>query len=105
MFTLLGSLTPAEEPAPAPASLSLAAAGPNPFRAETALVLTLPEAQHVSVVLYDVLGRRVAVLHAGVLAAGAHRVAVNGAALAPGGYVARAVAGVSAVSRTLTRLR
>ena len=83
---------------------SLGLAGPNPFRSRTALALSLPQAGHVSAALYDVLGRRVAVLHDGPLGAGAHRFEIDGSGLPAGVYVARVVGSVSA-SQTLTVVR
>lgn len=46
----------------------LSAAYPNPFNPETQFTLTLAEAQHVQVSVYDITGREVALLHEGQLA-------------------------------------
>ena len=67
----------------------LSASSPNPFSAQTRFTLTLTEPQRVRVVLHDVQGRRVRVLHEGPLAAGtAHPFAVEGRGLPSGTYVA-----------------
>lgn len=88
-----------------PAGPVLALAGPNPFRVRTALSLTLPISQQVEAALFDVLGRRVAVLYEGPLAAGTHRLDVDGTAFPAGVYVVR-VSGVSfAASHALTLVR
>jgi hypothetical protein len=50
-------------------SPTLSAAYPNPFSTQTNVELTLGSAQHVRVDVYDVLGRRVAILHQGWLSA------------------------------------
>lgn len=49
-------------------SYHLSAAYPNPFNPQTQFTLQLPEAQAVTVGVYDMLGRQVAQLHDGVLA-------------------------------------
>jgi len=46
------------------------AAYPNPFNPETTLRLAVPETQRVRVAVYDLLGRRVALLYAGRLPGG-----------------------------------
>jgi hypothetical protein len=79
-----------EEPAPAAPGVRLEAPAPNPFLpGRTAVRLSLPRAGAVSLALYDVRGRRLAVVAGGVLAAGTHTVdleqAVAGERGAPGG--------------------
>lgn len=43
---------------------------PNPFRGRTTVQFALPEASHVTLAVYDVLGRQVALLVDGELPAG-----------------------------------
>jgi hypothetical protein len=76
------------------AAIGLAVA-PNPgSAAEAGLYYQLPTAAPVSVEVCDLLGRRVATaLAAGTQAAGPHRVALAGLALAPGLYTVRLRAG------------
>jgi hypothetical protein len=50
------------------------AAGPNPFNPQTVLRFGITREQAVDLAIYDLRGRRVARLLAGVLAAGEHRV-------------------------------
>src|SRR5690606_22079334 len=72
----------ARSPWRAPAGAS-AAAGPgmevhpNPVRGAAVVALTLPQPGAVAVSVYDVLGRRVAVLHEGPLGAGRHEVVLE----------------------------
>ncbi len=74
----------------APVSTSLAlTAGPNPFRGRTTFRLALPEARPATLTIYDVLGREVATLHDGPLAAGSHSFAWDASALPAGVYLAR----------------
>ncbi|NNF57312.1 MAG: T9SS type A sorting domain-containing protein, partial [Rhodothermaceae bacterium] len=73
-----------------PTGFALAPAAPNPFRGSTRLSFTLPAPGHVSLTIYDVTGRRVAVLLDGVQqAAGTHRVDLEGQGLASGTYIVR----------------
>ena len=65
-------------------------AGPNPFTGATTVRLAVGVPQRVEVDLVDVLGRRVALLHAGDVAAGSLALRIDGARLAPGVYVVRA---------------
>ncbi|HYE94756.1 MAG TPA: T9SS type A sorting domain-containing protein, partial [Rubricoccaceae bacterium] len=94
----------ATEPEPPAAPLTLAVT-PNPSRGAATLTLTprLPGAVRVAV--YDVLGREVALLHTGSLAAGSHTFSLGSAALPPGVYFVRAEAGRHVITRALTVLR
>ncbi len=95
--------TPAEPGATA-RGLTLAVA-PNPAQGAATLTLTLDAAQAASVAVYDLLGREVARLHDGLLAAGAHRLDLDAANLPPGVYLARAVADAAIVTYRLTVVR
>jgi hypothetical protein len=91
--------------APAAASQALSAPA-NPFRGATTLQLQVPATQRVRVAVFDALGRQVAVLHEGTLAAGeAHRLAFDGSALPSGVYVVRAVGETFADVQVLTLTR
>jgi hypothetical protein len=76
-----------------PTAYALAPAYPNPFNPETVLGYALPEAAPVHLVVYDVLGREVARLVDGPVAAGRHRAVFDGSGLPSGVYVVRLVAG------------
>jgi hypothetical protein len=60
---------------------------PNPSAGRTTVALTLAEAEEVRVVVYDVLGRAVAVLHEGPLAVGTARLSLP--VLPSGTYLVR----------------
>jgi hypothetical protein len=74
--------------------------GANPVRGRTEVTLTLDQAQAVTVAAFDAVGRRVATLHMGQLAAGVHAMSLDAAALAPGTYVLHVAGnGVRATAR------
>ncbi len=56
----------------------LHSAVPNPFSSETEIAFTLPAASNVQLMIYDMLGRRVASLVDGARQAGTHRIRWNG---------------------------
>jgi hypothetical protein len=99
------SLPVAAEPPSLPTTATLSAPEPNPFRDRTTLALHLDQAQAVEAVLYDVLGRRVRLLHAGPLPAGTHVLAVEGGGLAPGLYVLRVTGKDLALTQHLVCVR
>lgn len=74
----------AEDALALPEGFLLSAAYPNPFNPVTTLDLTLPAAEDVTVAVFDLLGRNVAVLHDGMLPAGTHALRFGAAGL-PGG--------------------
>ena len=84
---------------------ALSAPFPNPARTGAALTLTLADAADATAEVFDVLGRRVAVLVEGPLAAGTHTLRLDARALAPGAYVVRATAGGFAATRRVTVVR
>jgi len=62
---------------------------PNPFNSSTTIVFDLPSVGHVSLRVFDVLGREVAVLTDGFVEAGSHRVTFDGSGLASRIYFVR----------------
>jgi endonuclease/exonuclease/phosphatase family metal-dependent hydrolase len=94
----------ADGPATAGAA-PLAPAAPSPFGLSTTLTVTLARAAVVRLDVVDVLGRTVAVLLDGTLAAGDHPARLDGARLAPGVYVARLTADGRTATQTLVRSR
>ncbi|MEM6785194.1 MAG: T9SS type A sorting domain-containing protein [Bacteroidota bacterium] len=75
------------------ATFALEANYPNPFSQATHIAYTLPEAAEVTVEVFDVLGRRVAVLVDGARVAGAHTATLDAQGLASGLYLYRLTAG------------
>jgi flagellar hook assembly protein FlgD len=91
--------------------LRLSAPSPNPFRGSTRLSFDLPAAGHARVEVFDVTGRRVAVLLDGErVAAGSHSVTwrgedERGSFVAPGVYFARLTADAGEDTRKIVRVR
>ncbi|HYE96942.1 MAG TPA: T9SS type A sorting domain-containing protein [Rubricoccaceae bacterium] len=86
-----------------PASSISLVVSPNPARDAVAATLTLVRPSTVEVAVYDALGRRVALLHSGGPAAGAH--AFAWAAPAPGVYFVRVAGPGFRLARALTVVR
>lgn len=95
----------ATEAAETPASFTLAAPYPNPFNPQSTVTLDVDAPQFVRMALYDVLGRMVAVVHEGTLAAGRHRFTIDGGTLPSGTYLLRARGAAAVATRRLTLLR
>ena len=92
----------------APGDFYLGPAFPNPFRRMTTVTLALDRAQDVRVEVFDVLGRAVATLHDGPLAAGdVHRFDFHpaGRGLATGVYFVRAVGETFSDTRRVVLVR
>ena len=88
------------------AGFDLSIAYPNPSNNAVTIGLTLERVRDVSVEVFDVRGRRVAVLHEGTLAAGSdHRFVFGGGDLPGGVYLIRATAGEASVERRVTLVR
>ena len=93
-------------PEPGPLRDAALAAFPNPFRDEATLTLTVPErTKPLRLVVYDVLGREVAVLAEGVLPPGEHALTLDGAGLPSGLYLVRLETGRQAETLSLTLIR
>ena len=81
-------------------------AGPNPFRTSLSIAFVPAADGPARVSVVDALGREVAVLLDGPVSAGAERaLRLDGASLAPGVYVVRAVDGRQTAAVTAVRVR
>lgn len=70
-----------------PGQVDLAQNYPNPFNPATSIGWRMPASGHVTLTVYDVLGRTVAVLADGVYPPGSHSVRLDGTGLASGMYL------------------
>ena len=83
-FTLgTATSTDIENPGTLPEQLQLSSNFPNPFSTQTSISLTLPQSMHVTVAIYDVLGREVHRLADEVLQAGSHTLTWDVSASSP----------------------
>jgi hypothetical protein len=78
---------------------------PNPFNPLTIVRYELPERTHVSLKVFDLLGREVATLVDEVLDAGEHLVAWQVGSLASGMYVCQVKAGVRIATRKMILMK
>lgn len=78
---------------------------PNPFSSGSEIVFGLPEAAHVRLAVYDLLGREVARPVEASLPAGWHRAHLDGSRLPAGVYVVRMEAGERVLTARITRVQ
>ena len=84
-----GAVYTAAEREELPVSVKLSRNYPNPFNPETTIEYTLPRAETVRLVVYDLLGREVARLVDGLRPAGRHQIRFRAGELPSGTYVYR----------------
>ena len=78
---------------------------PNPFKSQTTIAYRVPRAGPVRLVVYDVLGREVAVLAEGVVPPGRHLVAFDVTDIPSGVYLYRLEAGGYVEARTMALVK
>ena len=78
---------------------------PNPFNPTTNISFDLPESGHVSLRVYDLLGRQVAVLANGDFQAGSHTLPFDARDLSSGTYLYRLVTDSFQKSRTMQLIK
>ncbi len=88
-----------------PAQVALHQNYPNPFNPTTQIPFELPQSSQVQLEVFDMTGRRVAVLVNGQMDAGHHSVTFNGANLSSGVYIYRMAAGGQVFSKRLTLIK
>lgn len=100
---LVGVLTDADSGLPA--DFVQLRSYPNPFNAATTISFVLPVADFVNLSVYDLVGRRVAILMNSHLGAGHHQVDFDASSLASGVYICRITAGSFDASTKLVLLK
>ena len=88
-----------------PTTFALEAARPNPTAGQATVRFAMPDAGSVTVAVYDLLGRQVAMLAEGNLAAGWHTASLDASSLSAGLYVVRMTAGTFAATQRVTVVR
>ena len=88
-----------------PKEMTLYQNAPNPFNASTTISYRLPDPGHVSLRLYDLLGRERSILIDEQQASGLHRFTFEAGPLHSGIYIYRLTAGRFSQTKKLTILR
>ncbi len=78
---------------------------PNPFNPETTIKFGIPQQEHISLKIFDILGREVRTLLDEVKDEGTYRIRFNSLGLASGIYIYRINSNNSSVSRKMIILR
>jgi hypothetical protein len=88
-----------------PDGYALEANYPNPFNPSTKISFTIPKADHVSLVVYDMLGKEVSTLIDSDLGAGTHTFTFDGKNLASGTYIYRIRSGAFVQEKTMQLIK
>lgn len=109
-FSIDANVTSVEEPEELPNKFELSQNYPNPFNPTTKINFTIAEPSHVSLKVYDILGRELATLVNENLSAGSHNVVWNaensfGNKMASGTYIYRIVAGNNVITKKMQLLK
>lgn len=91
--------------AAAEARTALSPLFPNPSYERASLLVSVGRPQQVRIGVHDLLGRKVAVVHEGALAEGAHTLTLDTTHLAPGAYLVHATGEGWQVTRPFTVVR
>ncbi|MEM6337427.1 MAG: T9SS type A sorting domain-containing protein, partial [Bacteroidota bacterium] len=90
---------------PVPGDFLLSQNYPNPFNPTTSIAFNVPQAMDVTLKVYDLMGREVATLVDGQLAANRYTVDFRAENLPSGTYVYRLVAGTNVEVRKMTLVK
>ena len=88
-----------------PATIELGQNYPNPFNPTTVISYQLPVMSKVSISVYDILGRKVAMLVDEVKNAGSHKISWNASPVPSGVYVYELRAGGKTYSKKMILLK
>jgi len=88
-----------------PSGFALEQNYPNPFNPTTSIAFSLPQSAQVNLTVFDVLGRRVATLVNGNLAAGQHQVQFEASSLPSGMYLYRLTTPAGAITQKMMLLK
>ncbi len=101
----IGGINVANEEFEVPGEFALRQNYPNPFNPSTTIQYDVPAASRVSIRVYDMLGREVATLVDGDVAAGIHTVSFDARNLASGVYVYRLETAGKVMNRSMMLLK
>jgi choice-of-anchor A domain-containing protein/uncharacterized repeat protein (TIGR01451 family) len=101
----ISSLTAVNNDTRIPSSYSLEQNYPNPFNPSTVISYTIPKAGHVTLKVYDMLGKEVATLVNGTKQAGIHQAVFNASGFSSGTYMYRIVSGSFSLTKKMLLLK
>ncbi len=104
-FVEVSRAVAAEESADLPRTYELFQSYPNPFNPTTTIAYSLPRLTDVTLAVYDMLGRLVAVPVSGARPAGSYRVEFDASNLPSGVYIYRLEAGDYVKTRTMVVIK
>ncbi|MBN1446285.1 MAG: T9SS type A sorting domain-containing protein [Bacteroidetes bacterium] len=78
---------------------------PNPFNPTTSIRYSIAEADHLSLKVYDIFGRQVAVLVDGVMPAGSYEVSFDGSGVVSGTYLYILTSNGRTLQRTMSLMK
>ena len=78
---------------------------PNPFNPSTTIRFSLSSPEHVQIIIFDALGRRVALLRDESMPPGVHEIVWDASKQASGAYLLQVVAGSARKTRLMTLLK
>jgi len=106
-FTLsvYGTLVAAEDDDILPERLTLHSAYPNPFNPSTIISFDLPDANMVSLDIFDIAGRQVASLISEYMIPGSHQINWNPGNLSSGIYLVNLVIGTETFNQKITFIK
>ena len=93
------------EPVDMPEEITLRQNYPNPFNPATVISYDLPEQSHVTLQVYDIMGRYITTLVNDQVPGGQHQVTFDAADLSSGTYIYRLQAGNVVLTRSLTLIK
>lgn len=102
-FGIVG--TDAETEDELPSGFELLSAFPNPFNPSATIRVHVDRSQQIRLEVYDVLGRRVRILHEGLFTAGRHEISFDAGGLPGGTYFIRAVGSHDIATRAISLLK
>ncbi|MCA1803002.1 MAG: right-handed parallel beta-helix repeat-containing protein, partial [Rhodothermaceae bacterium] len=88
-----------------PVAFELGQNYPNPFNPSTLIAYSVPETAHIRISVYDLIGRKIAVLVDQVREPGRYQVGFDASALSSGVYLYHIDAGSHAITRKMTLVK
>ena len=104
-LSIYGTLAAAEDDNILPERLTLHSAYPNPFNPSTIISFDLPDADMVSLDIFDIAGRQVASLISEYMIPGSHQINWNPGNLSSGIYLVNLGVGTETFNQKITYIK